>query len=103
MPAIHLIERKQNWKCINPELNEWESGYWVVSKKTADQLIGGRIYLHGGQNEPSFCGGTITGYRNASSEPRSKRIIFTFTRDASHEGLVTEKQGWGNEQKRVWD
>ena len=101
MPSIHLIEKIDKYNAIDNDSNEWESGVWAVSIESASKLIHGNIYLHRGQKEPSFFGGIITGFRITGSGPNEK-ITFRFKQLSSHEGITTEKEGWGNEQKRVW-
>ncbi|EKT4489506.1 MULTISPECIES: hypothetical protein [Shewanella] len=100
MEAIHFVEKLGNYRVVSEETGEWESGYWNVTVDAAAQLVGGDIFLHPGQLKPSTIGGKITGFRIAT-EKNSDRIIFRFQKLDSHEGVVTEKEGWGNEQKRV--
>lgn len=102
MAAIHFVERLGNFSLRDAEANEWESGFWVVSAKSAEKLVGADIYLHRGQNEPSFCGGVITGYRFTQAN-NDGRVIFSFIRSRTHEGVMALRSGWGNEQMRVWD
>jgi hypothetical protein len=101
MPSIHLIEKNEKYKIVDKDSDEWESGVWAVSIEKASNLIHGNIYLHRGQKEPSFFGGVINGFRITGTAPNEK-ITFRFRRMLSHEGVTTEKEGWGNEQKRVW-
>ena len=101
--AIHLVERLTNFQLVNKETHEWESGFWTASLDSAKKLLGGNIYLHKGQLEPSFCGGEITGVRVAQHKERAggTRVVFRFRRKASCKGVTTAKAGWGNEQKRI--
>ena len=99
MPSIHLIEKIDKFKIADSGLPEWESGDWRIRECHAQKLVGGNIYLHRGQLLPSFKGGQILGYR-----PTKKgKVAFRFKELDSHSGISTEKSGWGNEQKRVWD
>lgn len=100
MTAIHFVEKIDKYLQVDEKENEWESGHWVVSIDAAAQLIGGDIYLHRGQKEPSFIGGVITGFR-VTQRDKGQKITFRFKRMESHEGLITESEGWGNEQKRT--
>jgi hypothetical protein len=102
MPAIHLIERLGNVHRIDKDKNEWESGYWVVSEDAAQKLIGGDIYLHEGQNDPSHFGGRLLGYRVHRGGELDGRVIFLFNASVKHKGIRTGKGGWGNEKKIVW-
>lgn len=104
MPAIHFVERIGNtWKISNSaQPHEYESGYWVVSEDTATRLIGGDLFLHDGQKEPSRFGGKILGYRVQRGGDLDGRIIFRIQATGSHRGVKTPKEGWGNEKKIVW-
>lgn len=104
MPAIHFVERIGNtWKVSQPSVeHEYESGYWVVSEETARKLIGGDIFLHDGQNEPSRFGGKILGFRVHSGGAEDGRLIFRFQATAGHRGVKTPREGWGNEKKITW-
>ena len=102
MSSIHFVERLENYTLVDEATNEWESGFWIVSREIAQKLLDGDIYLHSGQNKPSFCGGKITGYRLAQCNKR-ERLVFRFNRMSNYEGLITTSDGWGNEQKRIWD
>lgn len=101
MSQIHFVEKINKYKLVDQESDEWESGNWVVSVESASKLIHGSIYLHRGQKEPSFVGGRIVGFRTTEAK-NGKKVIFRFKRLQSHEGITTELEGWGNEQKRVW-
>ena len=98
MSSIHFVERLENFQLVDEETNEWESGFWIVSRNSAQKLLDGDIYLHSGQNEPSFCGGIITGFRVVQRNEKEK-VVFRFRRNNEHEGLITPSEGWGNEQK----
>jgi hypothetical protein len=104
MPAIHFVERIGNtWKVQNSSVDyEFESGYWVVSEDTGRKLVGGDLYLHDGQSEPSRFGGRILGYRVHSGGSEDGRIIFRFQATGDHRGITTPREGWGNEKKIVW-
>ena len=102
MPAIHLVERLNNVKRLPDSPGAWESGYWVVSEDAAKRLIGGDLYLHSGQHEPSHFGGTILGYRVHQGGDVDGRIVFRFRATVGHKGVNAGKEGWGNEKKLVW-
>jgi hypothetical protein len=101
MPSIHFVERVKNYGVANEQTGEWFTGNWRITYKTAEKLIGADVYLHSGQKTPSFIGGRIVSFRLNPTNP--KRVIFHFIKLDSHEGVVTPKEGWGNEQKRIWD
>ena len=99
MAVIHLIERHNKLKLINLDQHEWESGYWVVSEKTAQCLVGGDLYIHDGQLAPSRFGGTILGYRMQQGGEFDGRTIFRFRASLAHKGTRTGREGWGREKK----
>ena len=88
-------------RAVDPAAGIYESEWWAIAPETAERLVGGRIYLHKGQDKPSFFGGTITASRVETEGQWAGRIIFTFTRDAAGKGVVS-RGGWGNEKKFVW-
>ena len=96
---IHLIERDGRIEKIDGGI--WESGYWIVSSASAKQLVGGSIFHHKKQAEPSFFGGIILGYRIQEEGPFAGRVIFKFQYAHDHRGVSAGKGGWGNEMKMV--
>lgn len=103
MPTIHFVERLNNLKKLPDQSGDWESGYWVVAEQTAAKLVGGDIYLHPGQQEPSRFGGTIVSYRvHKSEDDLNGRVVFRFTPTMGHKGVKAGADGWGNEKKIVW-
>ena len=105
MAAIHFVERLENVHRIPGQANRWESGYWVVSHETAAKLVGGDLYLHRRQGDPSHFGGRIVGWR-VHSDPADpeidSRIVFAIEPSLAHKGVRAENAGWGNEKKIVW-
>jgi hypothetical protein len=101
MTAIHFIERAGNLNRVDAEQQEWESGYWKVSEESAQHLVGGEIYLHKSQVEPSYFGGKIISYRVQSGGPDDGRMIFRFRAAIEFKGVRTAREGWGNEKKIV--
>lgn len=102
MPSIHLIERQDNISPVTNASGEWESGYWAVSKDTAERLVGGDIYLHKAQDKPSHFGGKIFSYRVNQGGVFDGRIIFCFKASMEHKGMRTGPEKWGNEKKINW-
>jgi hypothetical protein len=99
MPAkVHLIEKNGRFKKIAGQAHE--SGFWTVTPQKADSLIGGDIYFHKKQTEPSFFGGRITGYRiHEVNDEFYGKIIFCFEYSPAHRNISAGKGGWGNEIK----
>jgi hypothetical protein len=105
MPAIHLVERKNNVRRVPDSQGEWESRYWAIAPDTAQRLIGGDLYLHSGQNEPSHFGGKIVSFRvhqDATQPEIDGRVIFRIAASSDYKGVITGREGWGNEKKLVW-
>jgi hypothetical protein len=103
MSAVHFVERKNNVHRVPDVPGEWESGYWVIAQETAQRLIGADLYLHSGQNEPSHFGGKIVAFRTHRSGPEiDGRIVFRIRATPKYKGVVTGREGWGNEKKLVW-
>jgi hypothetical protein len=103
MSSIHLVERLNNVRRISVDPPIWESGYWVISQETAERLIGADLYLHSGQLEASHYGGKILSYHiHRGSSEIDGRVVFRITPSLIHKGVVTGREGWGNEKKLVW-
>ncbi len=103
MPTLHLVERKNNVRKLPDAPGEWETGYWVVAEDTAQRLVGGDLYLHSGQNEPSHFGGRILGWRaHRDGSELDGRLVFRIRASVDYKGVVTGREGWGNEKKVVW-
>jgi hypothetical protein len=97
---IHLIEKLGYIKPL--EGNIHESGFWDVKHSQAEALIGGDIYFHKRQKEPSFFGGKILGYRVHEEDDDLKgRIIFRFEYSRAHKKVLAGAEGWSYEKKIV--
>jgi hypothetical protein len=99
MNAIHLIERINNFKLINPNAYEYDSYAWYVNKDTAEKLVGGNIYFHKAQKQPSFFGGKITSYRVLEEGADAGRVVFRFQVSKDCRDVMTDKSGWTYEKK----
>jgi len=97
----HFIERLNHFKPVDKARNIWESGWWAISPGTADQLVGGSLFLHKKQTEPSFFGGLITAFRTETEGEWPGRIVFTFISRAEEKGVKTPKKGWSMEKKII--
>ena len=107
MPGrIHLIERGGAFKKI--EGNVIESWCWEVPRQTAQALVGGDIYFHKKQKEPSYYGGKILSFRvhdgSTGEHPDCHgRIVFTFEFSRKHRDVPAGEGGWSYEKKIVLD
>ncbi|MFC3110851.1 hypothetical protein ACFQAT_28330 [Undibacterium arcticum] len=103
MASIHLVERLNNVRKVSANPPIWESGYWVISEETADRLTGADLYLHSGQLVASHFGGKILGYRiHRDGTEIDGRVVFRIAPSITHKGVLTGREGWGNEKKLVW-
>lgn len=100
MPAIHLIERDIRYSRIG-QGPEWESGFWALTETQAQSLIGAPIFFHKKQIEPSYYGGTITGYRVQADGEFAGRIVFRFVPKPECRGVFAIGEGWQYERKIV--
>ena len=95
---IHLIEKLALFERV--EGNIYDSGNWNVTPHQAEELIGGDIYFHKKQKEPSFFGGKILGYRiHQSDDQLNGRVIFRFEYSRSHKEVLAGEGGWSYEKK----
>ena len=103
--AIHVVEKGVTIENLRPrsDVGEgiWETAYWIVGDKTAASLIGGKVYVHRGQNLPSHAGGKIIEIYHELGTDEKRRVI-RFQADAACHGIVAERKGWGNERKIIW-
>lgn len=99
MSKIHLIEKKLLVVCVDKEKRHFESGFWAIAANTATKLIGGDLYLHKSQNQPSFFGGKILSFIKVESGIYQERIVFLIESDNSYKGVFAGNEGWGNEKK----
>ena len=105
MPGrIHLIERVTHFKRIEDSI--FESWCWDVTPQKAQALVGGDIYFHKKQKEPSYYGGKILGYRIHDSDggeyPGCRgRVVFIFEYSREHKNVSAGEGGWSYEKKIV--
>ena len=101
--AICFIERMRKQRPVVRGTDAWESGDWDVDEPKAAALVGKRIYFHDKQADPSYFGGTITGYHVLPPDRPDTpgRIVFQFTREEAAKGFVAGKGGWRFEQKTI--
>jgi hypothetical protein len=98
---IHLVEQINNF--FKMQGNIWESGWWSLDENKAKDLIGGKIYFHKKQQEPSFYGGTITGYRIEQDGQHQGRVVFKLKYSEECRNVKTGKYGWSKKMKIIVD
>jgi hypothetical protein len=92
---IHFVCKKGlHWTQVDQ--NIYETGNWYVADRTADQVIGGRVYLHDKQNTAAWHGGRVIGWRPVDS---TRRKIFTYVLEGDFQVKLLD--GWGNEKAVV--
>lgn len=106
MPRIHFIERGAHFKPVGGSV--YESWCWNIPPNTAQALVGGDIYFHKHQKEPSYYGGKILDYRVHDSDEGAYpdcrgRVIFTFEYSREHRNVLAGGGGWSYEKKIVLD
>lgn len=96
MPVdLHFICKQQrNHRHV--EGSTFETWEWKVSTKTADEAIGGRVYLHETHRSDAWHGGTVTGWRPADDGIRK---VFTYVVDGPFR--VRCRGNWGREKAIV--
>ena len=99
MMDLHILQHSQDIMMLSNK--EWESGSWSIDENKAKELVGGEIYFHEKQQEPSFFGGIITGYRIEQDEQNKARIVFSLRYTAKCRNVKTEKQGWAKKMKII--
>lgn len=101
--ALHLVERPpyENRKLKDQALKEWKTGFWRVGDRTANQLIGKKIYLYDGQKACCSLGGEILAW-SPRLDKGPNRKIFYFREIEAFRGAPAPEAGWGNEKCISW-
>lgn len=99
--SIHLVERMNLMKPVDRDNQIYESGFWVLSEHTAQDLVDSKIYLHDSQSAPAFFGGTILHWKKMTDGEHEGRILFTFKAESECKGFKTDSTGWAQEMKIV--
>lgn len=68
---------------------EWASYAWAITEYQASKLVGGDIYLHKGQDKPSYFGGKILSYfvLGEDAGEDAGRVVFVFQASQEHKGF----------------
>jgi hypothetical protein len=105
VPQIHFVNYERDLRRVQEAgPRAYESGDWVLGDDVREALLqGGRVYFHDSQSEPSFFGGTVTGFREVPNATGSKfrRWVILFTSDDAGVGVRTDRSGWKRESKFV--
>ncbi len=101
-PRVHCLENNQRMAPLGQGLPEWESGYWYrFGKKNAEALIGGGIYFHPSQEEPSYSGGIIVSYRIEHEVEFKGRYVFKYLPSIDFVGVSAVTDGWTWRYKKL--
>lgn len=103
MSKIHFIEREGRFERVPKSPDEWESGYWKLTAANAASLVGGDVYFHSAQKDPSHFGGAILGSRVQIDGPFAGKTVLRFRYTKKHRGVRAGVGGWGVERKIVID
>lgn len=101
MPALHVIEHETSVVRVSPVTYLHDSGDWTMSEETAQSLVGGDMYFHRKQDQPSHFGGTILSCRVHADGPLKNKIVFRIEPTMAHKEVRTSKDGWGMEMKII--
>ncbi|OPY85477.1 MAG: hypothetical protein A4E72_01944 [Syntrophus sp. PtaU1.Bin208] len=96
---IHILEPLNNF--VKLQDGGWESGWWSIDENKAKELVGGEIYFHKKQQEPSFFGGIIGAYRIEEDGQHQGNIVFIFQYHAECRNVRTDKNGWSKKMKII--
>ena len=101
--VIHKPERKgaERPRCIDKSKEEWTTGFWKLSHKTAESLVGGKIYIHRTKAGKSTFGGNVTGYTVVPDGVCKGKMAIQFTYDPACRDVSTGSSGWGHEKKVI--
>ena len=81
------------------EANAYTSGFWTLTEERARALIGGQIYFHERQRDPSFYGGRIVDAHRTVGGEYPDKIVFKFIFSADCRGVKADQDGWSQEMK----
>jgi hypothetical protein len=105
MPAIHLIKKSEAGlppiKRVPDQANTYTSGFWTLSEQAARSFIGGNIYFHEHQRDPSFYGGKVLGVERVIEGEYQGKIVFMFVYFPDCRGVKTSRAGWSQEMKCI--
>jgi hypothetical protein len=101
MNKIHLIERDGRFERVPESKDEWESGYWTLTRAVAASLVGGDVYFHSARRDPSHFGGAVLSSRVQADGPFAGRTVLRFRYTKEHRGVRAGEGGWGVEKKIV--
>jgi hypothetical protein len=87
----YICKHGLNHKHLGDQVHE--SGEWTATAETAQEAVGGRIYLHERQKDRAWHGGTIISWRLA---PDGERKIFTYKVDGDFR--ISCPGNWGQER-----
>ena len=99
---LHLVcKDRLSIRRIAGTTDRYETGDWVVATATADQCVGGSLFLHDRQRSPSYHGGCVLRWYRASGEEPSARIVFVYRHMPDHSQVSAGREGWSQEIKLV--
>lgn len=99
---LHLVcKDRLSIRRIAATTDTYETGDWVVAPATADQCVGGSLFLHDHQRSPSYHGGRVLRWYRAGGKDPSARIVFVYRHVPDHSQVSAGREGWSQEIKLV--
>lgn len=99
---LHLVcKDRLSVRRIADTTETYETGDWLVAPATADQCVGGSLFLHERQRSPSYHGGRVLRWYRAGGEAPSVRIVFVYRHMPDHSQVNAGREGWSQEIKLV--
>lgn len=99
---LHLLcKDRLSIRRIAGTTDTYETGDWAVAPATADQCVGGSLFLHDRQRSPSYHGGRVLRWYRAGGEEPSARIVFVYRHMPDHSKVSAGREGWSQEIKLV--
>ena len=100
--SLHLVcKDRLSIHRVAGTTDTYETGDWRVAPATADQCVGGSLFLHDRQRSPSYHGGRVLRWYRAGGEESSARIVFVYRYLPDYCNVSAGRNGWSQEIKLV--
>jgi hypothetical protein len=99
---LHLVcKDRLSIRRIAGTADTYETGDWVMASATADQCVGGSLFLHDRQRSPSYHGGLVLRWYSVGGDRQSMRVVFVYRHLSGHSNVFAGLDGWSQEMKLV--
>jgi hypothetical protein len=78
---------------IDKATRTYVSAAWKISEASAEKLVGGKLFVHDGQNNASYFGGEIIGWERIAA---NDRIVLKFIALPECKGVYARNQSLNN-------